>query len=214
MKSLKSLFRTSVKPVSTVADVSLQRQRGLTAIELIIGLAVIGLVIAGVAITAQTMFRDQRVNSEVQRALLMQQKARAYLATSTTTANFSDNVAINASIVPADAVNGTAINSKFGGTITFNPATLATTTDGLAVTYKSVPAKDCINFAKAVGDSFAGIAITTSPTTPATIPTTPATLAAPPAGSVKTIGGTYNEATAITACGTTNADIALYFSKV
>lgn len=129
-------------------------ERGLTAIELIIGLAVIALVIAGVAATARTMFRDQKVNGEVARVQLMQQKLRAYYSTSTTTASATAQLAIDAGAVSPDAISGGNIISKFGGGVNVAPATINTANDAIDIVYAAVPQVECINFVKAAGPSF------------------------------------------------------------
>ncbi len=135
------------------------RQRGLTAIELIIGLSIIALVMAGVASTARTMFRDQKINSEVARLQLMQQKLRAYYSTSNTTTGVSANVAVTIGAVSPDAVGGSSgswtIVSKFGELVTLGSTTLGSlANNAITISYAGVPQVECINFIKAAGPSF------------------------------------------------------------
>jgi type II secretory pathway pseudopilin PulG len=136
-------------------------QRGVTAVELIIGLAVIGLVIAGVAVTAQSTFRDQKVNDEAQRVQMLQSRIRAYLSSSQDTTSATVKNLAASKYIPLDAIDakGENITSKFGYPVAIIPGTLATGNDAVQIIYSNLKSEECINFAKAAGNAFNAVGV-------------------------------------------------------
>jgi type II secretory pathway pseudopilin PulG len=209
MKAITSIVRATSFKQKRTAFKSTGLQRGVTAVELIIGLAVIGLVIAGVAVTAQSTFRDQKINDEAQRVQMLHSKLRAFVATSPNTDDAKTANVITAKMVPADAVSGTTILSKFGYPISVVPTKVvsASSNDAIQLIYSNLTTEECINFTKAVGGSFHNVGISTATTATTTTAVAPAT------GDPKYNGGQLSDSVLLTKCDGGKKDVVLTMLK-
>jgi type II secretory pathway pseudopilin PulG len=200
MKAIQNLMSKKSFSNQLKNGASTRFQRGVTAVELIIGLAVIGLVIAGVAVTAQSTFRDQKINDEAQRVQMLQSKVRAYVANSLDTKNATIENLASSKYIPLDSLDadGKKMTSKFGYPVAIVPAKVVGDNDSVQIIYSGLNTDECINFAKAAGSAFNGVAVIASTGTTAGVAT------APTATDVKAINKPLNESTLLTDCKKNN----------
>ncbi len=116
-------------------------QRGVTAIELIIVLAVIGAIIAAVATTAQGLFRSSSLTNEAQFVAQTQARLRGFYGAIGNTTGLNTTVAVASGTIPQDRINATGvdIDSRLTGmTIDVAPAQLnaGAANDAVAIQYQ------------------------------------------------------------------------------
>lgn len=136
-----------------------KNQSGYTFVELIIGIAIVALVIVGIVVAAKGLFADQKVDAETRHLQSMSTKIKSYISTSPDASGVSTATAISIKAVNDDAVSGVNVNNKFGGTITFAPATVTTANDAFSITYTGLEKKECIYFTKGNGQNFATVSV-------------------------------------------------------
>jgi len=122
-------------------------RRGLNLIELAIVMAVVGLIVGGIYIAASSVYRNVRESSTQDDMLQIVQNMRSTygvqgLVPSGALANTN---LINAGIIPADMIQGTALTNAFGGTssltgITGPPA-------AFTITISNIPGSVCSDLA-------------------------------------------------------------------
>jgi type II secretory pathway pseudopilin PulG len=124
-----------------------QAQRGVTAVELIIVLAVLAAIIAGIAIVAQNLFRSNNVTREVSEISQMISKARSFYGTQGTSLGFANAQAISVGVVGPEKTNAAgAILSRPAGTVLgLGPATIGVANLGFTLQYglAGVNQQDC-----------------------------------------------------------------------
>lgn len=114
---------------------NLKKQQGVTLIEMMVYMIIAALVLAAIVAVISLVRGDNKIDTEGKRLQFGMEKVMGYLATSSDTSAVSNALAIRIGAVPPDAIQGTAvITSKFGGNVTYAPATLVNANDGVSVT--------------------------------------------------------------------------------
>lgn len=125
------------------------KQRGLTIVELMIGLTVIGVFLAAAAYGYQLIFTSKGQN-EMKYLDQAMECSRQIASNQATYAGFTTALMANNNCFPNTLVvgKGTAaatVNNSFGGAITTTPVNLNATNDGLEFTSTQVPSDVCVN---------------------------------------------------------------------
>lgn len=111
-------------------------QRGVTAVELIIVLAVLAAIIAGIGIVAQNLFRSNNVTREVSEISQIVAKARSFYGPQPTSAGFNNTISTQVGIVGPEKVAAGAIIARPSGTnLGFGPANISGVSTGFALQY-------------------------------------------------------------------------------
>lgn len=132
----------------------LRKQAGYSAIEIVIGVVIAGLVTASIVAGALALYSDQKVDAESKRTVQMVNKLRGYYATSPDFTGVTTATAINIEAAAKDAVSGANITNKFGGTVALAPVNVVATNDGLQITHTGLSKSECNTFTKQVGNMF------------------------------------------------------------
>ena len=125
-----------------------KKQKGLTMIELMLGLLVV-LVIIGIAIIAFNNLRSSQRTQGMQSQLLQVLAGVQKIAPGPNYLGVSDATLIKAGHAPSDMVNdnGTALVNRFGGAVTVAPATYGGGTgaadNAVTITFNGVPRAEC-----------------------------------------------------------------------
>jgi Tfp pilus assembly protein FimT len=126
------------------------RLRGITLIEVTIGLVVVGLV-AGLAFSAgQKVLENRRQTGAMQQVYTIAQNVRGiYLgqAPAVQAAGAGTTAILGAGGFPLDMVSGTNVINDWGGTVT-----TSTTATDFTLTYSSLPQASCIALATRIAN--------------------------------------------------------------
>lgn len=124
-------------------------QRGLTIVELMIGLTVVGVFLAAAAYGYQLIFTSKGQNEMkyLDQAIECSRQIRANAPTfaGTTTAMMANNNCFPNTLVVNKGTPGATVTNSFGGSITTTPVNLNATSDGLEFTTTQVPSDICVN---------------------------------------------------------------------
>jgi prepilin-type N-terminal cleavage/methylation domain-containing protein len=170
--------------------ISRNRQRGFNLLEILVVLAVIGILIAFIApriIPALSGARGTGQISEINELAVCIQKTYG------TRADFSTLTAATVALSCAKdnrrvgSGTTTSMVNASGATVTFTIPTAAPF-DNVVIGWPAVPSDQCTDIVYGVGQSFTAVSGTPTGATSATV--------------VKTAGGQINEANVPTACGT------------
>lgn len=123
-----------------------KKQKGLTMIELMLGLLVV-LVIIGIAIVAFNNLRSSQRTQGMQSQVLQVLAGVQKIAPGPNYAGVSAASLIQAGHAPSDMINGTALVNRFGGAVTVAPATYGGGTgaadNAVTITFNGVPRAEC-----------------------------------------------------------------------
>jgi prepilin-type N-terminal cleavage/methylation domain-containing protein len=125
------------------------KQRGLTIVELMIGLTVVGVFLAAAAYGYQLIFTSKAQNEMkyLDQAMECSRSITANQATynGITTAVMANNNCFPNNLVVGKGTAGAIVNNTFGGAITTAAVNLNGTNDGLEFTSTNVPSDVCVN---------------------------------------------------------------------
>lgn len=144
-------MKQNMKPVERRG---LKKQAGYSTVEIVIGIVIVGLMLAGAVSAGSSLYSDQKVDAESKRIVQMVTKLRGYYATSPDFTGVTTATAINIEAAAKDAVSGTTIKNRFGGTVELAPVTVVATNDGLELTLTGLSKAECNTFTKQVGGMF------------------------------------------------------------
>lgn len=123
-----------------------KKQKGLTMIELMLGLLVV-LVIIGIAIIAFNNLRSSQRTQGMQSQLLQVLAGVQKIAPGPNYAGVSAASLIQAGHAPSDMINDTSLVNRFGGAVTVAPATYGGGTgaadNAVTITFNGVPRAEC-----------------------------------------------------------------------
>lgn len=123
-----------------------KKQKGLTMIELMLGLLVV-LVIIGIAIIAFNNLRSSQRTQGMQSQLLQVLAGVQKIAPGPNYEGVSADTLIKAGQAPSDMVNGTTLVNRFGGGVTIAPATYGggagAANNAVTITFNGVPKAEC-----------------------------------------------------------------------
>lgn len=155
---------------------SRKNQKGLTLVELILTLALAGLILFGIFSAYSSAKQSSNIKAESTGLQTLVAGVRSLYPGSPNYTGVGAAQLITAGKAPQSMVNGTALRNVWGGAITV----AANATAGFDVTYAAVPTSSCIEIITTVGPSFNVVAIG--------------------ATTVKAADAEVNVATATTAC--------------
>lgn len=123
---------------------NLRKQRGLTLVELAMGVVIGGLILAASLGIVRTVMADNRVNDEINELSLVVGKVGKMYANRATFVGATTAMFISNGIYPPERItSATALNNRWGGTITVGVATTTTTNDSITLTYTNVAEREC-----------------------------------------------------------------------
>lgn len=134
---------------------SRKRQAGMGLMDIILWVALVAIVIAGIMYFAKQAMGSVKAGSEVQYFASMLNDAKKKFGEQGTFTGVTANVMIQSGSVPSKMINGTAIRSSWGTPITVASANYNSgTNNAVSFTY-SVPQVACSDFSAAAGSSVA-----------------------------------------------------------
>lgn len=133
-------------------------QAGLTLVELIITMALAGLVLAAILRSAAIAISGSSISDEASRLIAFSERVKsAYSARTTYYTGFNNTFAItNLGVADLWGVSGTTISSRYGNIVLAATAQGPSGAAGSAyrITYQTMNASNCTNLIAAAGPSF------------------------------------------------------------
>lgn len=158
-----------------------KKQNGFSLIELMLVLVVIALLVFGAYVLFGTTQEGARSDQAQKDLLGLTAGAKRVCNRPGQCTTLTEANLITAGQAPKDMVNGTALQSPWGGAVTLVVGDLGTgTNNAFVTTFNGVPRAECNTFVSAVQNNFGKIVIGGT--------------------SVKDVGTAYDSAAAITAC--------------
>lgn len=136
-----------------------KRAQGQFLIQIVIGIALLALILAGVIYYFNKGRGNSQVNDEAQAVTSMIGGAqKLYTGNANGYANVTTDILVQNGIVPTGEVNGNNITSGFGTPVTVAAATLYNANDSIEFSYQ-VPPDLCSGFVQAVDSNTAKIEV-------------------------------------------------------
>lgn len=123
------------------------RERGVTLIELMIGVVVIGLVIAGIMIAAQKAFISGQINQTADSITQLAINIKKSYSTAPNYAGLSTALVISAKLVPEHMIQGSALVHDLGGYLDVVPVSYWVASDSFAIRAREIPSEACAKIA-------------------------------------------------------------------
>lgn len=130
------------------------KNQGFTLLEILLVIGIAAVIAIAAFMAWPAVQSSQRANAEQSRAMTI--AAGVKQAYNGRYSGVSNENVIRAKIPPSDMINGTALNSSWGGTVTVAPA--ATNTK-FTITYDTVPENVCLKLAPGLGQSFENVTV-------------------------------------------------------
>lgn len=156
-------------------------QKGFTLVEMVMVIAVMGVLVIGAVVIFKKSMVKQNVNDEISTITEITSAVQKHYYSKAVYTGLTNTIATSFKLVPDSMIGGVGtINNRWSGTVTLAPATVNTTDDAFTFTTTLVPTDACLG---------AGIVLA------------PQYTAASVAGTVvKAAGAALNEGTLATQC--------------
>lgn len=169
-----------------------RNHRGFTLVELMMVIAVIGVIGLGAVIVFGKAMKKQRVNSEVQTLAEITSGIQKHYFNKPNFTGLSNTIAVSYKLVPDDMIVAApaTIGNRWTGSVTIAPATVSAANDSYSYTTTLVPSAECLDVVLAMAPQYTATSV---------------------AGTVvKAAGGTLNETTLATQCNSADAVTIVY----
>lgn len=169
-----------------------KNQKGFTLVELMMVIAVIGVIGLGAVIVFGKAMSKQRVNAEIQTLSEVTSAIQKYYFSKANFGGLSNTIAVSYKLVPDDMIVSApaTIGNRWAGSVTIAPATVSGANDSFSYTTTLVPSKECLDVVQALAPQYTATSV---------------------GGTVvKAAGGTLNETTLATQCNSAAAVTIVY----
>lgn len=141
-----------------------QSQRGVSLIELLIVIVVIGMMAAGVLIGGKKAFTGGDVNLAADSITMLAANIKSAYPTGNYT-GLSTTTVITAKLAPESLINGASLRNEFGGSVAINTYVLFGSgyADAFEIAYMDVPSDACTELVARLGLSFDFVNLYTGP---------------------------------------------------
>jgi len=162
----------------------MKKQGGFTLVELAVVVAIVGLLLLSLKGVPMIM-ANYRANEEIANLPDITAQVQKHFYSDPDYSTLTTAIVAQYQLVPQTMINGTNIVNRWGGAVTFSPATSYTANDTQSMTYNDVPAYECREIVKGVEQNYLSISVNGT--------------------SVKALGGVLNDTTLASACATSNS---------
>ena len=145
-----------------------QSQRGVSLIELLIVIVVIGMMAAGVLIGGKKAFTGGEINRAADSIATLAANIKSAYPTGNYT-GLSTTTVITAKLAPESLINGASLRNEFGGSVAINihvlfgPSLYSGYADAFEIAYMDVPSDACTELVARLGLNFDFVNIYTGP---------------------------------------------------
>lgn len=132
----------------------MKKQRGLTMVEIMIGMVIIAGAMAVILTQAQKLFANGKADAEGQHVISINNSINGYYKTARSYQTLTNTALLNAKVVPDDMkIDGTAIKNVWGGDVTVGPDAAANN-QRFWIEYNGIPRLECARLATKFGVTF------------------------------------------------------------
>lgn len=118
------------------------RKKGFTLVEILLVVGIVSIMSVGIYVKYKSMAMNNRVQLETQDLYAIGNKITSAYQSSSSLATLSNTTAIAGGLVPTELINTPNIVSRFGGTLTLSPVTVAAIS-GYEIKINSITTDSC-----------------------------------------------------------------------